>query len=494
MSYLNLLSKDNTKIAKALEKAIRSDKSSTKKSKARQGQAYYNYEHDILNNRIFYFDDNGVLQEDKHASNIKIPHAFHTELVDQKVQYLLSNPVEVTVEDDQLQEYLDEYYDEDFQLFLQEALEGVSNKGFEYIFARTTNENRLAFQVSDSLSTFPVYDADNELGAIIRYYDKEIEVDGETEVTTYAEIWNDKQVKFFIKKKDEDFKFDNNREMNPMPHVVGKDEEGTIYSRSYNRNPFYRLSNNKAEKTDLEPIKELIDDYDIMAAYLSNNLQDFADAIYVVKGFRGDDLTELRQNVKSKKVIGTKSDGDLDIKTIEIPYEARKVKLEIDKEAIYKFGMGFDSSQVGDGNITNIVIKSRYALLDMKANKTEVRLRAALKWMNELIIDDINRRYNESYDSKDIEIEIVRETMVNENDLAENEKIKAETKETLIHALVSANPYLSDLDITEQICEIFDLDLDEVKKRLEEDDGYLDDSIDEVDADGEPEPVAERTS
>ncbi len=53
--------------------------------------------------------------------------------------------------------------------------------------------------------------------------------------------------------------------------------------------------------------------------------------------------------------------------------------MEIDKENIYKFGMAFDSTQVGDGNITNIVIKARYTLLNMKANKTEARLRALLE-------------------------------------------------------------------------------------------------------------------
>ncbi|HEM6033190.1 TPA: phage portal protein, partial [Streptococcus suis] len=85
-------------------------------------------------------------------------------------------------------------------------------------------------------------------------------------------------------------------------------------------------------------------------------------------------------------------DGGLDVKTVDIPIEARKEKLRIDKEAIYKFGMGFDSSQTGDGNITNVVIKSRYSLLDLKCNKIEVRLRRIIKQMLELIVENINQR------------------------------------------------------------------------------------------------------
>jgi hypothetical protein len=74
--------------------------------------------------------------------------------------------------------------------------------------------------------------------------------------------------------------------------------------------------------------------------------------------------------------VGVSESGGIDVITTNIPVEARKAKLDIDKEAIYKFGMGFDSSQTGDGNITNVVIKSRYSLLDLKCNKVEVRLRA----------------------------------------------------------------------------------------------------------------------
>lgn len=451
-----------TVLATALNKAIDNDKHSQVKEKARTGERYYNFEHDILKNRIFYIDDNDVIREDKHASNVKIPHAFFTEQVDQKVQYLLSNPVEVTVEDEAFQGYLNEYYDEDMQLFLQEVLEGASKKGFEYAYARTNQSDRLCFQVSDSLQTFTVSDDDGNK-RIIRYYDKDKTIEGKNTTVTIAEVWDDKQVYFFVSDKNKRFQIDDSRELNPRPHVVAKDSKGQLLKRTMGDIPFYRLSNNKQERTDLEPIKALIDDYDLMAAFLSNNLQDFADAIYVVKGFMGDDLSKLRQNIKAKKTVGVGADGGVDVKTVNIPVEARKAKLDIDKEAIYKFGMAFDSAQLGDGNITNVVIKSRYALLDMKANKAEVRLRAMLKWINEMIVQDINRRYGTAFKASDIEITITRETMVNENDIYTNEKTQAETKSVIIQTILASAPRLDDESVLKLICEQFELDWEEVQ-------------------------------
>ena len=40
--------------------------------------------------------------------------------------------------------------------------------------------------------------------------------------------------------------------------------------------------------------------------------------------------------------------------------------------------MGFDPTKVGDGNITNVVIQSRYTLLDLKANALEKRLKIGI--------------------------------------------------------------------------------------------------------------------
>ena len=468
MDTQQLLSDNIQTIATALKAAIEEDRSSAAKEMARIGKRYYEYKHDILDNRIFYIDDNDVVREDTHASNVKIPHAFFTEQVDQKVQYLLSNPLEVTTEDEGLQTLLADYYDEDFQLFLQEAVEGASKKGFEYVFARTNAEDKLTFQVADSLHTFAVYDEFGDIQRIIRYYDKDTYKNGKKSTVTIAELWDDKQVTFFTKSGDKPFNLDDSRDMNPRPHVIATDEAGTVLERAYGTIPFYRLANNSKELSDLEPIKALIDDYDLMACFLSNNLQDFSDAIYVVKGFRGDDLSKLRQNIKAKKTVGVGADGDVTVQTVNIPVEARSKKLEIDKEAIYKFGMAFDSSQTGDGNITNVVIKSRYALLDMKCNKAEVRLRAMLKWVNQMIVDDINRRNGTAYNASDVEMTITRETMVNENDIVANAKIEAETKALIIQAILAGAPRLDDESVLKLICEQFELDWEEVQQLLEE--------------------------
>ena len=95
-----------------IKQFIQDDSASEKKKFARKGQAYYEGDHDIKDYRLFYYNADGELVEDKNRSNVKICHPFFTELVDQAVQYILSGDGFVKSDDPELQKKLDEYFNE----------------------------------------------------------------------------------------------------------------------------------------------------------------------------------------------------------------------------------------------------------------------------------------------------------------------------------------------------------------------------------------------
>lgn len=465
-----LLSDNPQEMASGIRQAIKNNADSESLKKAKEGVRYYNYDHDILKNRIMYVDSNNVLREDKYASNLNIQHPFLPELIDQKVQVLLANPLEIEVDDPEFKKHLEPYYDEDFQVFLDDLLTNGSQMGFEYAYARTTSENRLTFQIADGLKVIPIYDNNNMVVRLLRYYTDEILKDGKKVKVNYAEMYDKSKVWYFIEKdKEEGYKLDVSKTPNPAPHVLAINDDGEIAGFDYGVIPFYRYKNNQKERTDLEPIKALIDDYDLMSTFLSNNLQDFADAIYVVKGFEGDNLDKLRFNLKNKKTVGVGENGSVDVKTVNVPVEGRKTKMQMDKEAIYKFGFGFDTSQIADnnGSVTNVVIKAGFSLLNMKVNKTEVRLRAFLKWANELIVKDINRLNGTVYNPDDVEFIITREMLINESDLVENDKLEADRRSVEVQTLLAAAPLLPDDKVLKMICEIYELDYEEISNSIE---------------------------
>lgn len=453
-----------------IRRLIDEDATSTKKNNAKLGQRYYEAEHDIKDFRMFYFNKDGELVEDTIRSNSRICHPFFTELVDQEVQYMLSGDDGFIKSDDaDLQEKLDEYFDDDFTAELQEVLTGAVSKGFEYMYAYKNAQDRLAFQCADSIGVIEVRAKDTDDGCeyIIYWFIDRIEKG--TKTIKRIQVSDSNQTWFYVQENDGNIELDTSEEINPRPlYMYTKDDSGEKYWSPLGFVPFFRLDNNRKQFSGLKPIKTLIDDYDLMACGLSNNLKDFDTPLHVVKGFQGDNLDELSVNLKTKKTIGVDSEGDVEIRTVDIPYQAREAKLSLDEKNIYRFGMGFNSAQLGDGNVTNIVIKSRYALLDLKCNKLEIRLKQFLKKIVKVVLNEINDIYGTDYQMKDIWFEFDREVMTNASDNAVIEKTDAETKKIQVEMLLELANVLGQETIIEQLCDILDLDFEEVMTIIEE--------------------------
>lgn len=453
-----------------IKRFIDNDSSSEKKKFAEVGQRYYEANHDILKSRLFYYNADGNLVEDTTRSNIKISHPFFTELSDQLSAYMLSfkeNPIRAKEAVEGLQDYLDEYFDDDFYTEISELITGAYNKGFEYIYAYKNAEGRLAFQCADSLGVIEVRakDTDDECEYFIYWYIDRIDK-GKKEIRR-IQVWSNQETWYYVQSGNGRVKIDDSVPINPRPHVVFTEKKKNVKKGySFGFIPFWRLDNNKKQISGLKPIKALIDDYDLMECGISNNLADFDTPLHVVTGFQGDNLDELQTNLKTKKILGVDEGGGVEVKTVDIPYQARKAKADEDEKNIYRFGMGFNSSQVGDGNITNVVIRSRYALLDLKANKLERRLKKLLKQLVKIVLDEINKMNKTDYKVSDVYFDFVREITTNESENYSNEKTKAETQQVQINTILNVAAVLDDETIVKAICEVLDIDYEEIKDKL----------------------------
>lgn len=451
---------------------IQEDRISTKKRLALEGQRYYEADHDIMQYRMFYFNADGELKEDNTRSNIKISHPFFTELVDQAVQYMLSGKDGFAFSDiPELQKRLNEYFDDDFTSELNDVLTGTISKGFDYMYAYMNADGRLAFQHADSMGVVEVRAKDTDDGCeyvIFWYIDR---IAKENKVIKRIQVWDSQQTTFYVQEEEGKLLKDEKEKLNPRPHITyTKANDTSIYYDGFGFIPFFRLDNCKKQWSGLKPIKLLIDDYDLMSCGLSNNLADFDHPLHVVKGFRGDNLEELSQNLKTKKMIGVDESGGVEVHTVDIPYQARLVKMQEDEKNIYRFGMGFNSSQLGDGNVTNVVIKSRYALLDLKCNKLEIRMKQFLKKILKVVLADINRIDGTDYQTKDVWFEFNREVMTNASDNAQIELTDAQTQQTQINTLLNIAQVIDSETLLQCICETLDIDFEEVKEKVEAED------------------------
>ena len=449
---------------------IDEDNASTLKKAAREGQDYYEGKHDILDYRMFYYDANGDLKEDKTRSNVKIPHPYFAELVDQGTEYMLSGEDGIFQSDDPaLQKWLDLYFNHNrrFKAELSETITGQQAKGFDYMYCYKGKEDRLVFENADCLGVVEVegrFTEDKKDQRIYRYVDR-IDKDGHTQWKIL--VIDDENTYYYCQQNDGKIEEDKSVEINPKPHAlyVGKNEK--LYTKPFGFLPFFRLDMNKKRRSLLNPVKPLIDDYDIMASSLTNNLIDFDHPLHVVKGFDGDNLDELQQNLKTKKIVGVDEEGGIEVHTVNIPYEARIAKLELDEKGIYKFGMGLNLAGLKDtAATTNIAIKAAYSLLELRCKKMQEQVEMFLEAITEPVLAEINEKEGTNFRIEHVKFVFNPEIMSNAQENAQVELTEAQKKQTEVTTLQNVATLLDNETLMKLICEQLDIDYEDIKDKL----------------------------
>lgn len=453
-----------------IRKFIDEDNASPLKQKAKEGQRYYDGIHDILEYRMFYWNADGILVEDTTRSNVKIPHPFFTELVDQGTQHILSGEEGIFQSDDtELQKWLDLYFNKNrtFKAELSETITGQQVKGFDYMYAYKGKDDRLVFENADCIGVVEVegrFAEDGKDQRIYRYVDR-IDKDGNTQWKIL--VIDDEFTYYYCQSNEGEIETDTTVEINPKPHALYTGKDGKLYQKDFGFLPFFRLDMNKKRVSLLNTVKALIDDYDIHACSLSNNLVDFDNPLHVVRGFEGDNLDELQQNLKTKKMIGVAEDGGVDIQTVAIPYEARLAKLELDEKNIYKFGMGLNLAGLKDtAATTNIAIKAAYSLLELRCKKMREQIEKFLEEIVKVVLDEINSTNNTDYSIDMVDFVFKPEIMSNAQENAQIELTDAQRKQTEINTLLNLATYLDNETLMKNICDVLDLDYEDIKDKL----------------------------
>lgn len=453
---------------------IDEDTASAKKHFARTGERYFDGDHDILHYRMFYFNTDGQLVEDKTRSNVKIPHPFFKELTEQGTQYTLSGDEPFVLSDiPELQDELDNRFNnnDDFIDELSEVITDCQSKGFAYMYALKDSNDCMKFTCADSIGVVEVEArfADDQKDHVIYWYVDRIDKEGRR--IKKIMDWDDEQVYYYVQTDEGEIETDTSVEINPRPHILYQlDGDERTYYEALGFIPFFRLDNNKKQLSNLKAVKALIDDYDLMASSLSNNLIDFDHPLYAVKGFEGDNLDELQTNLKTKKIVGVGSEGGIEVHTVDVPFEARKTKLDLDEKNIYRFGMGLNLSGLKDTSATtNIAIKAAYSLLDLRCKHLERNIKRFLRKIVKVTLDEINEKEGTGYQIENVYFKFTHEVMSNEQENKQNELTDAQRKQVEVNILLGLANVFDQETIIQAICEILDMDYEEIKDKLPDD-------------------------
>ena len=169
------------------------------------------------------------------------------------------------------------------------------------------------------------------------------------------------------------------------------------------------------------------------------------------------------------KIVGLEEGGGIDVKTVDVPYQARQTKLQLDEKNIYRFGMGLNIDGLKDtAATTNIAIKAAYSLLDLKCSKLEIKLKAFMRRIVKPVIAEINQMHGKNFSDDEVWFDFRHEVMSNVYENAQIEKLSAEENQIKIQTVLEVSDILDDETLVRSICSCLEIDYDRVSEKISE--------------------------
>jgi hypothetical protein len=323
--------------------------------RAVEAQAYYSRDNTGVVRRLTFMEKFTV--KGSKVKFFKMRCGFFPKIIKQQSQYLLGNGITV---DDKIKTMLGNKVDTDFQRAgLYALIDGVSwcfwNVDRLIVFRATEFAPLFDEETSALMAGIRFWQLSPDKPMFIELY----EMDGVTRFQ--ADQFG--SVPLIIKPKTaykQQIRID----------AVSKE---VVNTENYTKIPVFPFYANELKQTEFTyGLQEDIDAYDFISSDLVDNILQIEGIYWVIKNYGGDDLKQLRDEIAQIKM--TYTDGDnagADSHTIEVPYNAKQVALNLIETKMYRDTMSLDTRVLTGGSLTNIAIKVAMTDLNLKTDLFE---------------------------------------------------------------------------------------------------------------------------
>ena len=111
--------------------------------------------------------------------------------------------------------------------------------------------------------------------------------------------------------------------------------------------------------------------------------------------------------------------------------------------------------------------------MDLRCKHLERNIKRFLREIVKVVIDEINQKNETDYRISDVYFEFTHEVMSNEQENTQNELTEAQKKQVEINILLGLANVLDQETIIRAICEILDIDYDEIADKLPDNEAVI---------------------
>ncbi len=379
------------------------------------GERYYEGQHDILKKRRTILGEDGNMVEIKYLPNNKIIDNQYGKVADQKVNYLLGQPITFSSDDKQYVEQLQTVFNKRFNRTIKSVGLGAINSGIAWLYVYIEN-NKLKFKMFPAHEVLPFWTdtAHTDGRMFIRtYLEEKPNASDPSDVTRKVELYKLDGIEYYT--------FDNNR-LEPdvtkpkQPHMIVTTGE-VVEGRNWERIPLIPFKFNAKEIGLLQRCKSLQDAINtVMSKYNDDMAEDARSTILVLENFGGENLAEFRQKLAQYNVVKVEGyDGSRgDVRTLQIEVNAANYEsiLKLLKSALIDNCRGFDFTELKSGSPNQMNIKSILSDIDMDANDMETEFQASFEDLMWFVNSFLGVE-----PEKQVDVVFNRDTIVNETEV-----------------------------------------------------------------------------
>ncbi len=379
------------------------------------GERYYAGQHDILKKRRTILGEDGNMVEIKYLPNNKLIDNQYGKMSDQKVNYLLGQPITFSSDDEQYVEHLQTVFNKRFNRTIKRVGLGAINSGLAWLYVYIEN-NKLQFKMFPAHEVLPFWTdtAHTDALMVVRsYLEEKPNASDPSDVTRKVELYKTDGIEYYT--------FDNNRLVPDVskpkqPHMTVKTGDVEV-GRNWERIPLIPFKFNSKEIGLLQRCKSLQDGINyILSKYEDDMSEDARSTILVLENFGGENLAEFRRKLAELNVVKVEGyDGSRgDVRTLQIEVNAANYEsiLKLLKSALIDNCRGFDFTELKSGSPNQMNIKSILSDIDMDANDMETEFQASfedLLWfVNNFLGVDAEQQ---------VDVVFNRDTIVNETEV-----------------------------------------------------------------------------
>lgn len=407
------------------------------------GERYYEGNQDILLKKRTAIGEGGNVIGIDNLPNSKIVDNRYKKLVDQKVNYLLGQPVAVRGENKKYWKYVKDIFNSNFQQLLKNVGQDCMNCGIGWVYVYYDEKGRLSFRRFKPYEIIPGWaDSDHtRLDYVIRLY--EINVVGEK---------NNREIQQRVEFYDKTGIY---RYIYSGGYLTKAENFYTSYFTADNKKynwldiPIIAFKLNSKEIPLINNVKTLQDGLNLMLSAFHDNMQeDCRNTILILKNYDGENLGEFRKNlatygaVKVRTVDG--SQGGVEALSVQVNGDNYKYITELFKKSIIENGNGFDNRDDRLFSSPNqLNIKSMYSDMELDANSMELEFKCGFLKILDFVKADLFNRGLGDFFRESVEIIFNRDILINESEVIDN-CVKSKdilSKETI----VAQHPWVDDI-------------------------------------------------